>query len=61
MEKKSRRRKIAARALSVTIAYIIVLAAVVGICVAVVPSVAKSVVDLADRMPGYIRKAGRIP
>ncbi|MBS6586097.1 MAG: AI-2E family transporter [Eubacterium sp.] len=41
MEKKSRRRKIAARALSVTIAYIIVLAAVVGICVAVVPSVAK--------------------
>ena len=56
MEKKSRRRKIAARALSVTIAYIIVLAAVVGICVAVVPSVAKSVVDLADQMPGYIKK-----
>ena len=56
MEKKSRRRKIAARALSVTIAYIIVLAAVVGICMAVVPSVAKSVVDLADQMPGYIKK-----
>mgnify|MGYP002711267939 CR=1 FL=1 len=33
-----------------------VLAAVVGICVAVVPSVAKSIVDLADQMPGYIKK-----
>lgn len=56
MEKKIRRRKTAARALSVTIAYIIVLAAVVGICVAVVPSVANSVIDLADQMPGYIKK-----
>lgn len=56
LEKKRRRRKIAARALSVTISYVVVLAAVVGICVAVVPSVAKSIVDLADQMPGYIKK-----
>lgn len=55
-EKKLRRRRIAARALSVTISYIIVIAAVVGICIAVVPSVAKSVVDLGDQMPGYINK-----
>ena len=56
MDKKRRRRKLAARALSVTISYVVVLAAVVGICVAVVPSVAKSIVDLADQMPGYIKK-----
>ena len=56
MEKKIRRRRLAARALSVTIAYIIVLAAVTGICIAVVPSVAKSVVDLADQMPSYVKK-----
>lgn len=56
LDKKRRRRKLAARALSVTISYVVVLAAVVGICVAVVPSVAKSIVDLADQMPGYIKK-----
>lgn len=56
VEKKRHRRKLTARALSVTISYIVVLAAVVGICVAVVPSVAKSIVDLADQMPGYVKK-----
>lgn len=56
LEKKRRRRKIAARAFSVTISYVVVLATVVGICVAVVPSVAKSIVDLADQMPDYIKK-----
>lgn len=56
MEKKQRRRRLAARALSVSIAYILVIAIIAGICVAIVPSVATSVVDLADQMPGYINK-----
>ncbi len=56
VEKRKRRRKIAARALSVSIAYIIVLAIIAGVCVAVVPSVATSLVDLADQMPGYLNK-----
>lgn len=56
MDKKKRRRRITARALSITIAYLLLLAIIVGICVAVVPSVAGSVIDLADQMPGYISK-----
>ncbi len=56
MEKKIRRRKMTARALSVAISYVVVLALLTGICIAVVPSVAKSIVDLADQMPGYINK-----
>lgn len=56
MEKKIRRRRTAARALSVAISYVVVLALLTGICIAVVPSVAKSIVDLADQMPGYINK-----
>ncbi len=54
-EKKQRRRWIAARALSVSIAYILLLAIITGIGIAVVPSVATSVVDLADKMPGYVK------
>ena len=57
MEKKLKRRRTAARALSVTISYLVVLAILAGICIAVVPSVAKSLIDLADQMPGYIKKA----
>lgn len=56
IEKKKRRRRIAARALSVTIAYVLLLAIITGIGIAVVPSVAGSVIDLADQMPGYIAK-----
>lgn len=56
MEKKIRRRKTTARALSVAISYVVVLALLTGICIAVVPSVAKSIVDLADQMPEYINK-----
>lgn len=56
MEKKIRRRRTTARALSVAISYVVVLALLTGICIAVVPSVAKSIVDLADQMPGYINK-----
>lgn len=55
-DKKIRRRRIAARALAITVSYIIVLAALAGILVAVVPSVASSIVDLADQMPGYVSK-----
>lgn len=56
LEKKLSRRRTAARALSVTISYIAVLSVLTGICIAVVPSVAKSLIDLADQMPGYIKK-----
>ena len=55
-EKKLRRRRTIARALSVTISYVVVLAVLTGICIAVVPSVASSLVDLADQMPGYVNK-----
>lgn len=54
IEKRIRRRKSAARVLSIVLAYIIVLAAIVGVCVAIVPSLAKSVIDLAEQMPGYM-------
>ncbi len=54
MEKRIRRRKAAARILSILLTYIIVLTAITGVCVAIVPSVAKSVIDLADQMPGYM-------
>lgn len=56
-EQKVRRRKGAARALSIFIAYVVVIAVLFGLGFAVVPSVAKSVVDLADQMPGYIARS----
>lgn len=56
-EKKLRRRKAMARALSILIAYLFVLVLLAGLGYAVVPSVAKSVVDLADQMPTYISRA----
>lgn len=52
--KAKKRRRSAAKALSVVCSFIIVLTVVIGIVVAVVPSVAKSVVDLAAQMPGYV-------
>lgn len=55
-QKRIRRRKVAARALSVTVAYVILLAVLAGVGIAVVPSVAGSLVDLTDQMPGYIKK-----
>lgn len=60
MDKRRRRRRVTARALSVSISYIMVLAVIVGICVAVVPSVAKSIVDLGDQMPAYIGKLNTV-
>lgn len=56
MEKKTHKRRAAARVLSIVMTYIIIIAAITGMFVAVVPSVAKSIVDLADQMPTYISK-----
>lgn len=56
MEKKMRTRRKLARILSLLTTYVIIIALIVGIAVAVFPSVANSVIDLADQMPGYIAK-----
>ncbi len=56
MEKKKRTRRKVARILSLITTYAIIIALIVGIAIAVFPSVATSVVDLADQMPGYISK-----
>lgn len=56
MEKKIRRRMTMARIFSMIITVVIVLAVLVGIIVAVAPSFVKSVMDLADKMPEYIKK-----
>lgn len=56
MEQKMRTRRKIARILSLLTTYIIIIALIVGISIAVFPSVAKSVIDLANQMPGYISK-----
>ena len=56
IEKRIRRRKIIARAVSLTLTFIIFLAILTGIAVAIVPNVSNSVVSLADNMGGYIEK-----
>lgn len=56
MEKKMRTRRKIARILSLVTTYLIIIALITGIAVAVFPSVAKSVIDLAEQMPGYISK-----
>ncbi len=55
--KAKNRRRVIARSLSVLCAFVLVIAIIVGVFAAVVPSVAKSVVDLAAQMPDYIDKA----
>lgn len=57
-EKKraSRRRKLA-RILSLLLTYVILFAVLAGIAVAVVPSVAGSLVDLTDKLPEYLKQA----
>ncbi len=55
MVKRRRRRRTLAKALSVVISLVIVITFVTGICIAVVPHVAQSIVDLADQMPGYAK------
>ncbi len=54
IEKKRSKRRTLARALSIVIAFIIVFAVLVGIMFAIVPSLAGSIVDLADKMPHYV-------
>lgn len=56
IEKKFKRRKRLARVLSLIITYVVVLALITGIIVAVAPSLGKSVIDLADQLPGYIEQ-----
>ena len=53
-EKKIKRRQKAARVFSIILTYITFLVAIAGICIAVIPSVANSVVELADHMDVYI-------
>lgn len=57
LEQKQKKRATLVRVLAIILAYVIVLAAIIGMFVAVVPSVAKSVIDLADQMPEYIANA----
>ncbi len=56
MEKKVQSRRKIARILSLVTTYVIIIALIAGIAVAVFPSVANSVIDLAEQMPGYISK-----
>lgn len=56
-DREVKRRKSAARILSILVTYIILLAVITGITVAVVPSVVTSVVDLAEKLPGYLEQA----
>lgn len=56
-KKRASRRKSLARVLSVILTYVILLAVIAGIAFAVVPSVAKSLVDLADKLPEYLNQA----
>lgn len=54
LSKAKNRRKNIARALSIICAFILVLALLAGIFIAVVPNVARSLVDLATSMPTYV-------
>lgn len=56
LDKKIHRRKVIARVCSLALTFLIVFVLLGGIIIAVVPSVAGSVVDLADHMPGYIKE-----
>lgn len=55
-EKSKNRRKNIARALSIICSFILVLALLAGISIAIVPNVAKSIVDIAENMPKYVEK-----
>lgn len=59
LAKKKKLRRTAAKALSIIISFVIVLAAIVGICIAAVPSLSKSIIDLANQLPKYIENADR--
>lgn len=54
--KTARRRKTIARVLSLLITFVIVLIIIGALVIAIGPSIAGSIVDLADRFPGYIKE-----
>ena len=56
IEKKIRRRKLIARTVSLILTYIIFLAILTGIAIAIVPNVSNSIVSLAENMEDYIDK-----
>ena len=57
IEKKIRMRRIVARSVSLLLTFVIFLAILAGIAVAIVPNVVTSVITLADNMGGYIETA----
>lgn len=56
-KKRASRRKSLARVLSIILTYVILLAILAGIAIAVVPSIANSLVDLAEKLPDYMEQA----
>ena len=54
LAKKRKFRKNAAKTLSIILTYIVVFALLTALCVAVIPNVAQSVMDLSQKMPQYI-------
>ena len=54
--KQAKRRKTLARVFSLIITFIIVLIIIAALVVAVGPSIAGSIVDLADRLPEYLKE-----
>lgn len=56
IETKIRRRKLIARTVSLSLTFVIFLAILTGIAIAIVPNVSKSIVSLAENMSDYIDK-----
>lgn len=56
IEKKIRRRKLIARTVSLFLTFVIFLAILTGIAIAIVPNVSNSIVTLANNMGDYIEK-----
>lgn len=56
-KKRASRRKALARVLSLILTYVILFAVIAGIAFAVVPNVASSLVDLAEKLPDYLKQA----
>lgn len=56
MEKKIHRRKTMVRILSLVLTFLILLGVIVAIIYAVVPALTKSISDLVNQMPGYVKQ-----
>ncbi len=59
LAKKRKFRKNTAKTLSIILTYIVVFALLTALCVAVLPSVAQSIIDLTQKMPEYIKNLER--